>query len=115
MSGPIQTFILAEARRLIEQPETWCQGAFAVGTSGRRLVRGSPRAARHCALSALTLAARSCVPKRREADQLVAGIVTWMAPADVTYDQAERYVWSINDRHGHAAVLDLFDTAVALR
>jgi hypothetical protein len=115
MSGPIQTFIIAEARRLIEQPDNWCQGAFAIGTSGRRLVRGSQRATRHCALSALTLAARNCIPNRREADAMVASIVEWMAPANVSFDQAERYVWSINDRHGHAAVLDLLETAAALR
>ena len=36
-----------------------------------------------------------------------------IAPLGSDVRTAEKYIWSINDLHGHAAVVDLFDTALA--
>ena len=79
MSKPIQYFVLSEARLLIDNPQDWCKGTFAVGKSGRSLVSGSPRAVRHCAVSAIMLAARQHVPKKRDAERLADTIMAMMA------------------------------------
>jgi hypothetical protein len=113
MARSLQYLILAEARSLIEDSEGWCRGTFALGKTGRTLASGSPRALKHCAVSAIVLAARRCVPKKRDADRIADGIMLMIAPLGSDVRTAEKYIWSINDLHGHAAVVDLFDTALA--
>ena len=114
MSKPIQYFVLSEARLLIDNPQDWCKGTFAIGKSGRTLVSGSPRAVKHCAVSAIMLAARQHVAKKRDAERIADSIIAMMAPAGSDARAAQKYIWSINDSQGHAAVIDLFDTALAL-
>jgi hypothetical protein len=114
MAKSLQFHILAEARLLIDDSEHWSSGRFAVGKTGRTLASGSPRAVKHCAVSAIVLAARRCVAKKREADRIADGIMLMIAPVGSDARSAEKYIWSINDRHGHAAVVDLFDTALAM-
>lgn len=114
MSKTIQYQVLAEARLLIGDQQDWCQGSFAVGKTGRSLVSGSSRAVKHCAVSAIMLAARQAVPNKKEAERIAEGIMARIAPSDCDARAAQKYIWTINDRDGHAAVLDLFDTALAL-
>jgi hypothetical protein len=114
MSKPLQYQILAEARLLIEDADGWCNGRFAVGKTGRTLSSGSPRAVKHCAVSALVLAARRNVSKKRDADRIADNIMLMIAPAGSDVRAAEKYIWSVNDIHGHTAVLELFDTALAM-
>ena len=114
MSKPIQFFILSDARLLIDDPQAWCKGTFAIGKSGRTLSSGSPRAVKHCAVSAIMLAARQHVSKKRDAERIADGIMAMMAPAGSDARAAQKYIWSINDSEGHGAVLDLFDTALAM-
>lgn len=114
MAKPLQYHILAEARLLIGDSEDWCSSRFAVGKTGRTLASGSPRAVKHCAVSAIVLAARRSVPKKRDADKIADGVMLMIAPLGSDARTAEKYIWSINDVHGHAAVLDLFDTALAM-
>lgn len=113
MSKSIQYQILAEARLLIDDPQDWCQGTFAVGKTGRTLVSGSSRAVRHCAVSAIMLAARRTVPNRHDADRIAESVMAMIAPVGSDARTAQKYIWSINDSQGHAAVLQLFDTALA--
>jgi hypothetical protein len=114
MSKTIQYQILAEARLLISDPQDWCKGTFAIGKTGRTLVSGSPRAVKHCAVSAIMLAARRTVGKKREADQIAERVMALIAPAGSDPREAQKYIWSINDSHGHEAVIELFDTALAM-
>jgi hypothetical protein len=114
MAKPIQYQILAEARLLIDDSKHWCEGKFAVGKSGRPLIAGSPRALQHCAVSAILLAARRTVRKRQDADRIAESIMSGMAPVRRRAGSAQEYLWTINDRHGHTAILDLFDTALAM-
>ena len=114
MSKTIQYQVLAEARLLIDDQQDWCKGTFAIGKTGRSLGSGSPRAVKHCAVSAIMLAARQHVAKKRDAERIADGIMAMMAPAGSDARAAQKYIWSINDSQGHAAVLDLFDTALAM-
>ena len=114
MAKPIQYQVLAEARLLIGDPEHWCRGRFAVGKTGRTLVSGSQRAARHCAVSAIVAAARRTVASRGDANRIADGIMLAIAPRGSDPAAAQRYIWSINDYHGHEAVMELFDTALAM-
>ena len=114
MAKSLHYHILAEARLLIDDTKDWCSGRFAIGKTGRTLTSGSPRAVKHCAVSAIVLAARRCVPKKRDADRIADSIMLTIAPVGSDARMAESYIWSINDRHGHAAVMDLFDTALAM-
>jgi hypothetical protein len=113
MSKTIQFQVLADARLLIDNPQDWCKGTFAIGKGGRPLVSGSPRALKHCAVSAIMLAARRTVADRREADRIAESVIGMMAPAGSDARAAQKYIWGINDSQGHAAVLELFDTALA--
>ncbi len=114
MAKPLQYHILAEARLLIDDAEDWCSGRFAVGKTGRTLSSGSPRGVKHCAVSAIVLAARRSVRKKQDADRLADSIMLMIAPLGSDARIAEKYIWSINDRYGHAAVMELFDTALAM-
>lgn len=114
MAKPLQYHILAEARLLIDDAGDWCSGRFAVGKTGRTLSSGSPRAVKHCAVSAIVLAARQSVRKKQDADRIADSILLMIAPLGSDARTAEKYIWSINDLHGHAAVIDLFDTALAM-
>ena len=113
MAKPLQYHILAEARLLIGIGRL-VQRRFAVGKTGRTLGSGSPRAVKHCAVSAIVLAARRSVPKKRDADRIATASCSTIAPLGSDARTAEKYIWSINDLHGHAAVMDLFDTALAM-
>ena len=114
MSKSIQYQVLAQARLLIQDPEFWAEGEFAVSRTGRTLTVGSPRAVRHCAVSAIVLAARQTVGSKKEGDRIAESIMSAIAPVSGNSRDAQMYIWDINDRHGHAAVLDLFDTALAM-
>jgi hypothetical protein len=114
MSKTVQYQILAEARLLIDDPQDWCKGTFAIGKTGRPLVSGSPRAIKHCAVSAIMLAARRTVANRRDADRIAESVLAMMAPAGSDARAAQKYIWGINDSQGHAAVVELFDTALAM-
>ena len=110
----MQYYILAEARLLIADPENWCNGRFAVGKTGRTLASGSPRAAKHCAVSAILFAARRLVSNKWQADQIADSTMLMIAPPGSDVRTAEKYIWSVNDLQGHAAVMDLFDTVLAV-
>jgi hypothetical protein len=114
MSKPIQYQVLAEARLLIQNPVHWCSGDFAIGSDGSRLSAGSPEAAQHCAVSAIELAARGFAANAFDAQHIANSVMSMLAPVGSTADEAQEYVWSINDFDGHAAVIDLFDTALAM-
>ena len=114
MSKSIHYQILAEARLLIDDEQDWCKGTFAIGKTGRTLVSGSPRAVKHCAVSAIVLAARRTVPNKRDADRIADSVMAMIAPSGSDARTAQKYIWTINDTQGHAAVVDLFDTALAM-
>jgi hypothetical protein len=114
MAKNLQHQILTQARTLITDPEHWSAGRFAVGKAGRTLASGSPRAVRHCAVSAIVLASRLCVRNRRDADRIAENLMLMIAPMGSDSRTAEKYIWSINDLHGHAAVVELFDTALGI-
>lgn len=114
MAKPIQFQVLAEARSLILASEGWCKERYAVGKTGRILTSGSPRAVKHCAVSAIVFAARRCVRNKRDADRIADSAMMLLAPVGSDARIAEKYIWSINDNDGHAAVIDLFETALAM-
>jgi hypothetical protein len=102
----VQLDVLREARALIADPDRWCQGYEAVDANGVFIDSTAPQAVRWCALGAL-----GRVANRRQLRS------TEMLDVDEALDEASRLygktVDHVNDEDGHAAVLRVYDAAIA--
>src|SRR5262249_31102820 len=105
MSKPINATIIQRARELISQPEYWCRGSYARGKGGVSVSVNDPTARRFCAMGALIFAAHELT-----GDVGVASELAYSAAQSISRTGSLVY---INDRQGYAAVLALFDTALA--
>ena len=90
--------ILVAARELISEPERWTQGEHARDLNGRRVSPGGPNAVCWCSLGALEKVADGSPPH--------------VAHAVLQYAVRTR-VSQFNDGTDHAAVLAMFDRAIA--
>jgi hypothetical protein len=105
MSKPIAPHVIEGARMLIADESQWCRAALARDELGRQVDPTDTTARRRCAFGALVAAAFELVGDTRQAYDL----------ANVAA-RAIRCTSSLihtNDTEGHAAVLALFDRALA--
>jgi hypothetical protein len=107
VAKPIRIQILERARSLIEDERHWCPGDLARNAMGFPVSPIDASAAQRCALGALVAAAHEFTGDPDLAHRLAA---TAMRPLLGATSLAH-----INDAEGHAAVLQLFDLAIAAR
>lgn len=98
--------VLRQARELIANPANWCQGETARDAEGWSAHPEDGRARRWDAIGAVERVAGRGSKVCGDALNLLYDVV----PGGVS---TERGVASVNDDDGHAAVLDLFDSAIA--
>jgi hypothetical protein len=106
----IEMQIIKRAREIISDPEKWCKGAFARNADGKETYCYDPNvippeATQFCGYGALVKAA-----------------IDTGQPWELAYDIAVNLVkggccltdfTNVNDEQGHAAILSLFDKALA--
>jgi hypothetical protein len=102
MSKPLKVQIIERARALIEDERHWCRNELARDANGRSIDPTDRRAARRCGLGALMAAAYEITHDHRRA------AISALRP---TYGSST--LVNVNDIRGHAAVLALFDEALA--
>jgi hypothetical protein len=107
MAKPIRVQILERARSLIEDERHWCPGDLARDALGCCVSPTHSTAEQRCALGALVAAAHEFTSDPDLAHHLAA---TAMRPL-----VSATSLTHINDTTGHAAVLELFDLAIATR
>src|SRR5271169_4086438 len=105
MSKALNRIIIARARALIEDENHWCRGALARDDSGRQVDPTDAAARRRCAYGALVAAAFELVGDPSQAHDL--------ADAAAREIRGSPSLINSNDTRGHAAVLALFDKAMA--
>lgn len=105
MSKPIPLLIIQRARDLINDEQRWCRGSLARGKAGASVQVHDSGARRFCAMGALMLAASELCSDESEAGNLAYAIGKIISPTGSLV--------FVNDYQGHAAVLALFDTAIA--
>jgi hypothetical protein len=107
MAKPVKTQILERARALIEDERHWCPGDLARDAMGFSVSPMDGSAEQRCALGALVAAAHEFTGDPELAHHLA---TTAMRPL-----VGATSLTLINDVAGHAAVLELFDLALAAR
>jgi len=99
--------VLTQALEIISDPERWTQGTFARDTTGRTCSYLSYAAVKFCATGAIfkIIGWDGCFP----------------VPALMRLDEAALQLFSgeansvsVNDHHGHAAVVYMFERAIEL-
>ena len=96
--------VLRKARELISDPARWTQGAYARDESGFEVSSTWEAACCWCALGAIIKTAREMKAR--------VGVTTDVI-STLYRHSAGRPVFEVNDKEGHAAVLALFDKALA--
>ena len=91
--------ILRAARELISDPARWTRGKYGATATGNHVRGDDPQAIRWCAYGAI---------------EKVVGNSSWDAEMILSEAAHPHVVIHINDELGHAAVLDLYDRAIAL-
>lgn len=105
MAKPSRVQILERARALIADQRHWCPGDLARDARGFSVGPTESSARQRCALGALVAAANEFTSDPDVAHHLA---TTAMRPL-----VGATSLTHINDSEGHAAVLDLFDMAIA--
>ena len=105
MASHAKVRILERARTLIAEERHWCRGDLALDAGGQPVSPMDSSAKRRCALGALVAAAYEITSDPDLAHRLATTAVRPLAGAtSLTH---------INDSKGHAAVLALFNLALA--
>jgi hypothetical protein len=105
MSKPITRPIIERARTLIEDENHWCRAALARDERGRQVDPTDMTAHQRCALGALVAAAFELVGDIKRAHDLANSVAREI--------RCTSSLINTNDTEGHAAVLALFDKALA--
>ena len=105
MSKPIPLIIIQRAREIISDEQRWCLGSFARGKAGASVSIHDSGARRYCAMGALMLGASELCSNEAEAGNLAYAVGKIISPTGSLV--------FVNDYQGHAAVLALFDAAIA--
>jgi hypothetical protein len=92
--------ILKAARQRIEKPEHWTQGFMARDKDGNPTKSTNREACQWCALGAISAEAGGARAGEDAQDELYRAV-------------GGTPITDINDRDGHAAVLSMFDKAIA--
>lgn len=95
--------ILRAARARISDPKKWTTGFFAKSAEGSFVAAQSNRAVCWCALGAL-------LAEAKDSDQRYTGQFLFRASQDLFEEEDPTMV---NDALGHAAVLQMYDAAIA--
>jgi len=95
---------LTAARDLITDPDRWTTRGFALGVNDAKVLPTSPDAVKWCAAGALIRVTEGFEQSRRDA-----GILLLVAACHAGW----RGIPDANDLGGHAAVLAVFDAAIA--
>lgn len=105
MTKPVRVQVLERARAMIEDERHWCRGDLARDAVGDPISPLDSSAEQRCALGALLAAAHETTHDPDRAHHLATTAMRPFAGAtSLTH---------INDAEGHAAVLALFDLAIA--
>jgi hypothetical protein len=103
--------IIRRAREIISDPEHWTQCAAARDAEGNEVSPLSSSAVCFCAIGSLERATDEVHPRKEHPT------TNWNAlvrAKNIIYDMAaHRGIVEVNDIEGHAAVLSLFDKALA--
>jgi hypothetical protein len=105
MSKPLTRPIIERARSLIADESQWCRAALARDERGWQVDPTDTTARRRCAFGALVAAAFDLVGDIKQAHDL--------AGAAAREIRCTSSLINTNDTDGHAAVLALFDRALA--
>jgi hypothetical protein len=105
MAKTIQAQVLERARALIADERYWCPGDLARDARGFPVNPADSSARQRCALGALFAAAHQLTGDQHLAHHLATTVMRPLVGA--------ASLMHINDSEGHAAVLDLFDLAIA--
>jgi hypothetical protein len=96
--------VLRNARALIERPTDWTRGVHARAENGRPVMWHDRQACRWCALGAINRAVYDLIGHKEQAEGIADEIIADCFPCNLSW---------INDKDGHATVLQLFDKALA--
>ena len=105
MAKPLKLLIIERAKELIQDERHWCRGSLAIDASGEPIDPTSREPVRRCALGALVAAAYQLTNNK-------ALCYDWAINALRPLCGSNTIVMT-NDHRGHAAVLALFDEAMA--
>ena len=105
MSTPLTRPIIERARALIADERHWCRGSLARDERGQQVDPTDVVARRRCAYGALIAAAFELVGDLNQAHKLADAVAK-----DI---RGPSSLINTNDTLGHAAVLAIFDTALA--
>ena len=111
MSRQLDSQVTKRARALIHKQEQWRRMVYAMDAKGERVDWCSEQASTFCAIGALRRAAFDLSGDRQHAIMVtnkIACKMTGIAHEDLAVIKMKY----INDAKGHAAVLQLFDTAI---
>ncbi len=105
MSKPINRHVIERARILIADESQWCRAALARDEGGRQVDPTDTTARQRCAFGALVAAAFELIGDIKQAHDLAV-----VAAREIRCTSS---LINMNDTEGHAAVLALFDKALA--
>ena len=105
MSKPLTRPIIEQARVLIAHENHWCRAALARDKRGFQVDPTDAKARQRCALGALIAAAFELVGDVKQAHNLAEAVAREIRCCSSLINT--------NDTEGHAAVLALFDKALA--
>jgi len=105
MAKPLKFQIIERAKELIQDERHWCRGYLGINASGDSADPTTGEAVRRCALGALVAAAYHVTNDRIWAYELALNVLRPLCGSNA--------VVLTNDHRGHAAVLALFDEAMA--
>lgn len=109
MTTTVQKQVLINARALIADPAHWIRGTLACNANGRKVDWSDPSATKWCAQGAIYRAAYDLVADQKEATRIGNEVAKSLCPNP----WFRGCLPAINDIRGHAAVLKVFDKALA--
>jgi hypothetical protein len=105
MARPLKLQIIEKAKELIQDERHWCRYYLAIDDDGLAADPTSEQAVKYCALGALLAAAYQLTNNETWARELARNALRPLCGSDTLV--------LLNDQHGHAAVLALFEEAIA--
>jgi hypothetical protein len=106
MAKPLKFQIIERAKELIQDKRQWCRGYLAVDAYGDSADPITKEAVKRCALGALVAAAYELTNNGVRSCELAVNALRPLCGSNT--------VVLVNDHRGHAAVLALFDEAMAI-
>jgi hypothetical protein len=105
MAKPLKFQIIERAKELIQDESQWCRGYLAVDAHGDSADPAGSEAVKRCALGALFAAAYQLTNNTEKSCELASSALLPLCGSNK--------VVLVNDYQGHAAILALFDQAIA--